>query len=161
MDKLPESLRDTAMIRMFGITKIPLIAFCSPTAIEISDQRCELKIPLNRRTRNHLHSLYFGVLAIGADLAAGMLAMKIIKESGRDISLVFKDFKADFLKRADGDTHFVCPNGAEVRELVKKCMESGERENATLDVIATVPSKYGDEPVAEMKITLSIKARKK
>ena len=46
-------------------------------------------MPLRRRTKNHLGSMYFGVLAVGADITGGFLAMEPIQESGRNITLNF------------------------------------------------------------------------
>ena len=103
------------MIRKFGLLKVPLIWLCRPKVIEHTDERIEVVIRLRRRTKNHLGSMYFGALAIGADITGGFLAMDPIKESGRQIQLIFKDFKADFLKRPEGDVHFYCNDGLAVR----------------------------------------------
>ena len=92
---------------LFGLTRIPLIFYCRPKVVSISDTRLEVKIKLNRRTKNHLNSMYFGVLSVGADVTGGFLAMKFIRESQSEIALIFKDFHADFLKRAEGDVHFI------------------------------------------------------
>ena len=61
--------------------------------------------------------MYFGVLSVGADITGGFLAMKYIRASKSKISLIFKDFHADFLKRAEGDVHFLCSEGAMGLEL--------------------------------------------
>ena len=108
------------LIRLFGFTKVPMIWYCRPKVIEHTDEKIEIKIPLRRRTKNHLGSMYFGVLAVGADITGGFLAMDPIQESGRKIALIFKDFKADFLKRPEGDVHFMCNDGAAIKELVDK-----------------------------------------
>ena len=114
----PETLT-TWQIRLFGIGKIPLIYFCRPTVVKISDKSMEVKIKLRRRTRNHLNSMYFGVLAVGADVTGGFLAMKFIQGSKSKITLIFKDFHAEFLKRAEGDVHFFCEDGAAIQDLVE------------------------------------------
>ena len=93
----PETLT-TWQIRLFGIGKIPLIYFCRPTVVKISDKSMEVKIKLRRRTRNHLNSMYFGVLAVGADVTGGFLAMKFIQGSKSKITLIFKDFRLLFDK---------------------------------------------------------------
>ncbi len=102
--------------------------------------------------------MYFGVLAAGADLAGGLIAMKLIKEGGDDINLVFKDFNAQFLKRAEGDTVFTCEEGRDVGALVRRARESGERVDMPVHVVARVPSK-GPEDVARFTLTLSLKKR--
>ncbi len=158
-ERLPQSFKESWMIKLFGF-KIPLLGFCGPKLIELTQNRCEIQIPLNFKTKNHIGSLYFGTLACGADMAAGLMAMKLIRESEKNISLVFKDFKADFLKRAEGPTHFICTEGEKVRALMARTLESGERENELINVYATVPTKLGDEPVANFTLTLSLKLKK-
>ena len=150
-------LRETLSLRAFSFLKIPLIYHIRPTVLEVSEKRIEIKVPLGRRSRNHLNSMYFGALSIGADCAGGLLAMNLIRQKKAKVALVFKDFKAEFLKRAEGDVHFICEQGEEIRNLVEKAVQSGERENMAVNMIATVPSKLGDEPVARFVLTLSLK----
>ena len=157
--RIPEKYRDTFYLRAFGLLKVPVIFFIGPSVVELSNQRCVVKVPLNRRTKNHLNSMYFGVLAAGADTAGGLIAMRTIQEEGNSVNLIFKDFQAHFLKRAEGDVLFTCEDGEAVRKLVHQAMESGVRENLSVRVIATVPSKLGSEPVAEFTLTLSLKRK--
>jgi len=133
-----------------------MIWYCRPKVIEHTDEKIEIKIPLRRRTKNHLGSMYFGVLAVGADITGGFLAMDPIQESGRKIALIFKDFKADFLKRPEGDVHFMCNDGAAIKELVDKTANSTERFNYKLNIDAVVPS-ISSEVVAKFELTLSLK----
>jgi acyl-coenzyme A thioesterase PaaI-like protein len=157
---VPAQVRETFLLRTFGLLKIPVLFFISPSVVEMTDERCVVKVPLNRRTRNHLKSMYFGVLAAGADCAGGLVAMRMIQEEGNRVSLIFKDFHAEFLKRAEGDVLFTCEDGLAVKELVRKATETGERENMPVHIVATVPSKLGDEPVAKFTLTLSLKRKK-
>ncbi len=144
------------LIRLFGLTKVPMIWYCRPKVIEHTDEKIEIKIPLKRRTKNHLGSMYFGVLAVGADITGGFLAMDPIQESGRKIALIFKDFKADFLKRPEGDVHFICNDGLAIKELVDTVANSTERHNYKLNIEAVVPS-ISFEVVAKFELTLSLK----
>lgn len=158
---IPENLKETMKLRALGALKIPVLFFLSPSVVEVNDYRCVVKIPLTRRSKNHLGSMYFAALAAGADCAGGLIAWKLSDEAkahgGKKISLVFKDFQANFLKRAEGDVLFTCEDGQEIRKLVERVQASGERESMTVKVTATVPSKFGQEPVAEFKLTLSLK----
>jgi acyl-coenzyme A thioesterase PaaI-like protein len=147
------------MVRYFGITKIPLIFFVKPRVIRLDDSQCMIKITLRRRTRNHLKSMYFGVLAVGADLAGGLLAMQLLTTSEHKISLVFKDMQADFLKRVDGDAIFTCKDGEKIRLLVQKVIETGERHHEPINIVVTSPEKYGDEILATFTLTLSLKEK--
>jgi hypothetical protein len=140
----------------FGFRRIPLIFFCRPRVIKITATSLEVKIKLNRRTRNHLHTMYFGVLSVGADITGGFLAMGYCRASRSKISLIFKDFHADFLKRAEGDVHFFCNEGLKIQELVQKAEETGERQNMPVHITARVPS-ISPDSVAKFILTLSIK----
>ena len=153
-----ETTRETFSLRWTGLTKIPLLFYVGVSVAEISPERMVVKIPLRRRTKNHLGSMYFGVLCAGADCAAGAFAIHLIRQQSENISLVFKNFEAQFLKRAEGDVHFCCGQGKEIAELVALASASGERVERQFDVIATVPS-ISNEPVARFKLTLSLKKR--
>ena len=73
------------------------------------------------------------------------------------LSLVFKDFKADFLKRPLGNVHFHCSQGYEISKLINKTIKSKDRQNFLLNVDATVPS-ISNEIVAKFQLTLSLKS---
>ena len=102
--------------------------------------------------------MYFGVLSVGADVTGGFLAFQYMRASKSKITLIFKDFHADFLKRAEGDVHFLCDEGQAIQELVRQANKTGERENMPVHIIATVPS-ISKDPVAQFILTLSIKKK--
>ncbi len=154
-----EKIKQTTYVRLFGLTKIPLIWFISPVIEKLDELETIVKIPLKRKTKNHLNSMYFGVMCAAADIAGGLCAMKHIQDSGKKISLSFKDFKAEFHKRAEADTYFINNQGQEIKEFVEKVIASGERMNMPVEVVATTPTKFGDEPVATFTLTLSLKLK--
>lgn len=158
--KLPTPFRDTLILIFFGLFKIRLLFFCTPRVVHLDEHHCAIRIPLNWRTRNHLGSMYFGVLACGADCAAGLMAMKLIMLSGERINLVFKDFHAEFLKRPMNDVVFTCDQGTQIKDLIQRVRSSEERENLAVQVVATEPTQFGSEPVARFTLTLSLKARR-
>jgi acyl-coenzyme A thioesterase PaaI-like protein len=90
-------LRDTLFLRFFTFMKIPLLYYVRPVIEELDDEKCVVRIPLRRRTRNHLNAMYFGVLAAGADCAGGFMAMRLIQKDGGRVSLLFKDFKLSLI----------------------------------------------------------------
>ncbi len=155
---LSERTRENLLLRWFGLTRIPLLFYVGASVTEVSAERIVVRIPLRRRTGNHLGSMYFGALCIGADCAAGALAMHLIRQQSRPIPLVFKDFHAEFLKRAEGDVEFCCCQGREIADLVAQAAATEERVERQVDVIATVPA-LGIDPVARFKLTISLKRR--
>lgn len=144
-------------LRLFALAKIPLIFFCRPQILKVDDQSVLVKIPLRYRTRNHVQSMYFGALSVGADLSIGLLATYQIQKAGRKIVLVFKDFKADFVKRAMDDVYFSSTEGDKVTKLIEKVIATGERQNATIHGYAYTKKNGNEEIVAEFDLTLSLK----
>lgn len=151
------NLLETVKIRLYTLFKIPLINYVGPRVIQINNERCEAVIPLTRRTRNHVHSVYFGALAVGADMCIGLLALRHVEKSGKKIVLIFKDFHADFRRLAKGDAHFICAQGKAVKDLIQRTIQSGRREHATINGYATTPRVSGDEVVMKFTLTLSAK----
>ena len=101
--------------------------------------------------------MYLGALAIGADITSGYFAFHYLQKYNQKISIIFKDFHADFLKRAEGDVHFICKDGKKIKDLVNEVISKEKRCNTTVDVDAFVPTKFQNEPVAKFKLTLSLK----
>lgn len=153
-----ELLKQTLQVRTLGWWKIPLIAAVRPRVVAMDDAHCVICVPLRRRTRNHLGSLYFGALAIGADVAGGLLAVRLIRERRAKVSLAFKSFRADFLKRPEADVYFVCEEGARIRALVDLALADGERHTEPIPLRAEVRPEGGPpETVAEFVLELSLK----
>jgi acyl-coenzyme A thioesterase PaaI-like protein len=151
-------LKETALVRLFGL-RIPMILFLGPRVKELDEGSCAIEIPLGLRSRNHLGSMYFGALHVGADLAAGLGAVREIRRGRRSVNLLFAHSRAEFLKRADGDVLFRTTQVAEIRRAVEQADATGERVTVPVEVVATVPARYGDEPVARFTMGLSLKRR--
>ena len=142
---------------LFFITKIPLITLCFPQIKKLTTACCHLYIPLTFFTKNHVKSMYFGVLMVGVDLSAGLLAMDLIKKSKQNISIIFKDTAAQFLKRANHGVRFECNAGQTIQHMIDSALKTKERCNKTLNV--TGYCQKTNDPVATFSITLSIKAK--
>jgi acyl-coenzyme A thioesterase PaaI-like protein len=155
------TLKETLGVWGWGLAKVPMLFYVKPVLKEISDDRVVFLVPYRRANLNHYKSMYFGVMAAGADLAGGFLGLYHTKKSGEAVGLLFKDFKADFHKRAEGDTLFTCEDGQAIAAGVQRAIDSGERQNFPVKVVATCPDKLGTEPVATFTLTLSLKLKKK
>lgn len=151
---------NTLAVRLWSLRNVFLLWFVKPSVLEVNERRCVIRIPLTWRSRRHdIHAMYLGVLCMGADMASGLIAFDEMQKRKLRLSFVFKDMKAEFLKRAEGDVHFTNDDGPLVQDLIARALASGEREQATVRVTATVPKKMGDEPVAKFEMTLSIKRK--
>ena len=156
---LKERFKYNFYLWYFGLTQVRLIHYCRPKIVDVNKDGVTLFMPLDRRTRNHVRSMYIGAMVVGVDMVTGFTALLKIRESKRNIILIFKDLKANFLKRAEGDIHYICSEGKAITAAVEEAIRTGERVNLPVPVIATVPDKFGGEPVAEFIITLSMKEK--
>lgn len=159
LDALPAGVRDTVSVRAFGLTQVPMILYCLPVVEQLDAQGCAVRIPLNWRTRNHFRSMYFGALAVGADVAGGFAAMYHIRRSGKEVGLIFKDFHAEFLKRPEADAVFRTEDGPAMATLVQEAITTGARVNGTVRITVTTPSLSGPTPVAQCALTISLKLK--
>ena len=149
------------MLFWFGVRYIPLIGFCSPKIREMSDQHLAISMPHSWRTKNHLGSIYFGALAIGADLAGAFLVFSKARERGINANFAFKDVKGEFLKRPEAEVWFRSNDGALIDAMIDESLATGQRINQTVSITVTCPSLHGDEAMATFALTLSVKATAK
>lgn len=145
-------------VKLFGFFKIPMLFFSGVRVVELNEQRAVVKIPLNWRTKNHLHSMYFGALGIGADCVAGIYASTLIWESKKNIHLSFKDVQANFSKRTMSDAYFVNHQGEEILNFFNQVVSNpNTRINLPIHIsVRTDPNSTASE-VATFVLTLSLK----
>ena len=92
MGFISQKFRANFFVKMLGFIKIPLMYFCRPKILYIDDDKVVVKISLRRRTKNHVGSMYFGALAVGADITGGYLALHHTNKINKRINLLFYDF---------------------------------------------------------------------
>ena len=139
----------------FILFKVPLLLFCFPRILLLSTSSIIVRIPLYVLTKNHLGSMYFGALMMGADLAGGLLAFKCMRHRTENFSLVFKDTSARFLKRPDYGVNFCCNDGDVIEDLMNRVVSQGARADVLLRIEGHCSKT--DEIVAEFTLTLSMK----
>jgi len=144
---------------LFALKKLPLILFCRPKIKTLSESSCHIEIPLTYFTKNHVGSMYFGVLLIGVDLCCGILALDLIKKSKNKVGIIFKDVHATFIKRAKNSVRFECNKGSEIQDMIKQTIKTKERINKSINVKGF--DTKTNECVVEYEIGLSLKYKPK
>lgn len=144
------------LLWLMGVVKIPLIAYVRPRLLHLDENSCQVRVKLRRRTKNHLKSMYFGSLAVGADVAAGLHAFYFAENSGVKVSFAFKAVKAEFLMRAMTHVTFESKDGALVEEAFQEAMKTKERINQWVKVEA---KNTENEIVAVFDMEISVKVK--
>jgi hypothetical protein len=152
--KTPSVRKIQLKLFLLGLFKIPIIGFARPKVISIDGENVIVKIKLNRRTKNHLNSMYFGALAIGADIAGGIHVFYFSEIFNKKISFSFKGMNAEFIKRAESDVYFSINEGKIIQEAIEESSKTGERINKRIQVIAT---NSDEEIVSRFEMITSLK----
>lgn len=143
-------------LRLLGWRYIPMLRFVGPKLLELTESTAVMKIKLRRKTKNHLGSMYFGALAVGADTAAGIYAFAVAEKIGVKLHFSFKSSKMEFLKRAESDISFVCNDGDKIKAGIQQALDEKERINFPVLVEA-----YDDQNTLVSTMTMELSVRVK
>jgi len=141
---------------LLGRFKIPLLGYTGVKLVEIDDTKAVVSIKLKRRTRNHLNSMYFGALAVGADVAGGVHAFYFAQLQNKKVKFAFKGMSCEFIKRAESDCTFISKDGKKIENAILKSIATGDRvnENTHVDVFDA-----NNELVATFEMIVSVKCK--
>lgn len=96
---------------------IPLASGLDVRVREWTPTRCVVTMPLKRKTRNHLKSMYFGAQMTLADLTVGILLFQ--RYPIGPFGGVIKSVQADFRAKAKGDLRCECELDSETLALLE------------------------------------------
>lgn len=143
------------MIKGTSLARVPLLALCNPKLLSV-EPSTKILVPLNFLTKNHFRTMYFGALAMGAELSIATPILEAMFIKKKPISFIFKDFKCDFLKRADTSVVFEFTDIEESRRTIEEALISGDRVNKAFKGKA-YSVKKPENVFMTYEITLSLK----
>ena len=94
-------------INTFNLFKLPSVVFMGIRVKTITIQSCTVSVRHRWINQNPFKSLFWAVQGMAAELSTGALVMGKIKESGKNISMLVLNNKANFTKKATGRITFV------------------------------------------------------
>ena len=139
-----------------GFLKIKMLRYARPQLIELNEQKAIIKIKLNRRTKNHLNSMYMGALCIGADITPGILSFYHESLYKGKMTFIFKSMKVEFLRRAESDVRFECAEGDKLKAQIEQAGSSGERVNQLVEIKAFDES---NDQIARFDMEVSVRVK--
>lgn len=146
------------LMNLIAFFKLPMVFFVRPRLVQYDEQNCTIKIKKTFRTRNHINSMYFGALAVGAELSIAVPAVFMIQSSKQKVEIVFKSFECEFLKKAHDDVYFKFKEVSAVRSLLETTIKTKERVTQTFEAHAYSAS-HPDEPIMSYRLTMALKAK--
>ncbi len=106
--------------------KLPVAWIAGVRVKEINDKKAVVTATHKWINQNPFRSMYFAVLSMGAELSTGILVMKKVQDSGKNISMLVTHIEADFTKKAKGKIRFICEEGKLIDEKIEQTIQTGE-----------------------------------
>lgn len=113
-------------VNTFNFFKLPSVWWSGIRVKRLDRTTCVATVKHKWINQNPFRSMFWAVQGMAAELTTGTLVMRQIQESGRRISMLVLNNKANFSKKATGRITFNCDQGNEVSEAIQKTIETGE-----------------------------------
>lgn len=85
--------------------------------------------------QNPFKSMFWAVQGMAAEFATGALVIYHIRKSGKRISMLVLNNKANFSKKATGRINFICPDGDKLQQAISRTIETGEGQTVWMQAI--------------------------
>ncbi|MFN8308757.1 MAG: DUF4442 domain-containing protein [Chitinophagales bacterium] len=145
------------LFELFLLKSLPMGFLAGLRVKHFDAQQCEISVPFRWLNQNPFRSTYFAVLAMAAEMSSGMIAMMHTHKSKPSVSMLVTRLESEFIKKATGITTFTCADGDGIREIIERCIITGEGQTYTCTAVGR--SESGEEE-ARFRVTWSFKARK-
>jgi hypothetical protein len=116
-------------LNLFLMFKLPSAYISGVRVTSISDQQATAKVHHKWINQNPFRSLYWAVQGMASELVTGILVMKRIDESGKNISMLVTNQNGTFTKKATGKINFICKDGDKVKLAIDRTIATGEGQN--------------------------------
>ncbi|WP_445382550.1 DUF4442 domain-containing protein [Robiginitalea sp. IMCC43444] len=127
----------TAQFNRFMFFKLPSAWWCGVRLIEIDAQKAITSVKHRWVNQNPFKSMFWAVQGMAAEFSTGALVIQEIRKSGKPVSMLVLNNKANFSKKATGRIQFVCNAGDKVSEAVSRTLSTGEGQTVWLEAIGT------------------------
>lgn len=110
----------------FTFFKLPAAWWTGVRVKSITDQKCVVSVKHGWRNQNPFKSMFWAVQGMAAELSTGAMVIDRIQQSGKKISMLVANNKANFSKKATGRITFTCEDGHLIQEAIDKTVATGE-----------------------------------
>ncbi len=143
-------------LNRFLLFKIPSAYISGIRVSSITDNEVMATVKYQWINQNPFKSLYWATQGMASELTTGILVMKRISESGKNISMLVTDQNGSFTKKAVGVITFICNDGDKIKDAVEKTIATGEGQTI---VMTAEGFNEEHESVSKFEYTWSVKAK--
>ena len=138
MSQFRQSILNPVKFNLFKLKNLPLAFVAGLKINELTDQQAVVSIKHNYFTKNPFRSMYFAAQAMAAELSTGVLVMDAVQQvKPKRISMLVKDMRADFSKKATGRIQFTCTNGKLLQETIEFVLANDEGKTIEMQSVGT------------------------
>ena len=116
----------------FLMFKLPSAYFSGVRVKSMNDKEAIATVKHRWINQNPFKSLYWATQGMTSELATGILVMKEIQDSGKNISMLVRQQTGTFTKKAVGRINFICKDGDLIKAAIQKAIDSGEGQTITM-----------------------------
>ncbi|WP_027067487.1 DUF4442 domain-containing protein [Maribacter sp. Hel_I_7] len=110
----------------FSFLKLPAAWWCGVRLREIDKSRAIVTVKHRWINQNPFNSMFWAVQGMAAELSTGAMMIDQIEATGKKISMLVANNKANFSKKATGKITFTCNDGHLIKEALEKTIATGE-----------------------------------
>jgi hypothetical protein len=155
-ERLRRRVLNPWLFKPYLLARLPL-AVCAGLALEsLDEQACEVSLPGGWRTQNPFRSTYFAAQAMAAEMSTGAPAMVLAEGAPANLSMLVREIRAVFLKKATGTTVFRFQDVPAMAAAVERAAAQDEGESF---VARSVGRMADGTPVAEFEVTWGFRRR--
>ena len=139
-------------MNQFLFFKLPSAYISGVRVKSINDKEAVASVKFQWINQNPFKSMYWATQGMASELTTGLLVMREIEASGKKISMLVTHQQGTFTKKAVGRINFICADGALIRDVIKKAIETGEGQTVTMtakgfdeqdDLVSTFEYQWG------------------
>lgn len=119
-------------INKFMLFKLPLAWLSGMRVRSITDTSCVVKIKFKWMNQNPFKSMFWAAQGMAAEMSTGVLVMKEIAASKKDVSMLVTHQEGSFFKKAVGTIAFSCNGGELIKEAIQNSIKTGEGQQVIL-----------------------------
>lgn len=110
----------------FTFFKLPAAWWCGVRLRYLDKEKAIVTVKHKWFNQNPFNSMFWAVQGMAAELTTGAMMIDQINATGKKISMLVANNKANFSKKATGKITFTCEDGYLIKEALEKTIATGE-----------------------------------
>lgn len=156
--KLLKAINNPIKFWFILLFKLPMGILAGLRLVSATPSRAIVCVKYQYITKNPFQSIYFGCLAMAAELASGVLGLVHVMGLKPHVSMLVVRLEAEFIKKGKGKVFFTCEDGEILGRAAQETRDTGQPRTVT--AISVGRDEQGNE-IAKFLITWSFKAKQK